>query len=136
MPDDQRQGQDPGEVAAEVESAIYNRFGGQTGAEYSSKVRTLSFNLKDPNNPNLRARVLTGVVDPQVSRQQSASPAASTVAESHLNGRLCHKNNAFACAVALKRPAHCIAGSQDGAVLHGSGSGSSSFVQSSSKVEG
>lgn len=66
VPDAHRQGLDPGEVAAEVELAIYNKYGGNTGAEYSSKVRTLSFNLKDANNPNLRTRVLTGVIDPQV----------------------------------------------------------------------
>ena len=66
VPDSERRGQDPGEIAAAVESAIYNKYGGNTGPEYSSKVRTLSFNLKDPSNPDLRARVLNGAIDPQV----------------------------------------------------------------------
>ncbi|KAF6242159.1 transcription factor S-II, central domain-containing protein [Scenedesmus sp. NREL 46B-D3] len=65
VPDDQRSGQDPGEVAAEVEAAIYARFNQHTGPEYGAKVRSLSFNLKDPANPDLRARVLQGQVDPQ-----------------------------------------------------------------------
>lgn len=73
VPDDQRQGQDPAEVAAAVEAALFSKYGGQTGAEYSSKVRTLSFNFKDPNNPNLRARVVTRAVDPQV-RQLPHAP--------------------------------------------------------------
>jgi hypothetical protein len=32
------------------------------------QVRSLSFNLKDPANPDLRARVLQGEIDPQVRR--------------------------------------------------------------------
>jgi transcription elongation factor S-II len=38
VPDDQRGGQDPGEVAAEVEAAIYARFNQHTGPEYGAKV--------------------------------------------------------------------------------------------------
>jgi transcription elongation factor S-II len=38
VPDDQRAGQDPGEVAAEVEAAIYARFNQHTGPEYGAKV--------------------------------------------------------------------------------------------------
>jgi hypothetical protein len=33
---------------------------------YALQVRSLSFNLKDPANPDLRARVLQGEIDPQV----------------------------------------------------------------------
>lgn len=32
------------------------------------QVRSLSFNFKDPSNPDLRARVLQGQIDPQVHR--------------------------------------------------------------------
>lgn len=37
---------------------------GGTNAEYKSKFRSLHFNLKDPANPELRARVLHGEVAP------------------------------------------------------------------------
>jgi transcription elongation factor S-II len=40
VPDDERGGQDPGEVAAEVEAAIYARFNRHTGPEYGAKVST------------------------------------------------------------------------------------------------
>ncbi len=35
--------------------------------DYKAKFRSLIFNLKDPNNPELRARVLRGEIAPQVS---------------------------------------------------------------------
>jgi transcription elongation factor S-II len=38
VPDDERGGQDPGEVAAEIEAAIYGRFNQHTGPEYGAKV--------------------------------------------------------------------------------------------------
>lgn len=38
VPEEQREGQDPAEVAAEVETAIYNRFNQTTGSEYGAKV--------------------------------------------------------------------------------------------------
>lgn len=37
-----------------------------THAHTLAQVRTISFNLKDPRNPDLRKRVVTGEVDPQV----------------------------------------------------------------------
>jgi hypothetical protein len=40
VPDDERGGQEPGDVAAEVETAIFQKFG-STGAEYGAKVRLL-----------------------------------------------------------------------------------------------
>ena len=50
-----------GTVAAEVEVALFQHGGGVT-AEYKAKFRSLSFNLKDANNPDLRRRVLSGEV--------------------------------------------------------------------------
>jgi transcription elongation factor S-II len=38
VPDEERGGQDPGEVAAEIEAAIYGRFNQHTGPEYGAKV--------------------------------------------------------------------------------------------------
>lgn len=40
VPDEERGGQEPGDVAAEVETAIFQKFG-STGAEYGAKVRRL-----------------------------------------------------------------------------------------------
>jgi len=40
-----------------VEVALHN-FGGGTTPKYKTKFRSLSFNLKDVNNPDLRRRVL------------------------------------------------------------------------------
>ncbi|WIA30738.1 hypothetical protein OEZ86_000805 [Tetradesmus obliquus] len=77
VPDEQRGGQDPGEVAAEVEAAIYARFNQHTGPEYGAKVRSLSFNFKDPSNPDLRARVLQGQIDPQELVDMSPEELAS-----------------------------------------------------------
>jgi hypothetical protein len=48
---EQREGHDPGEVAAEVEVAIFNKFGSANSADYKAKVRSLSYNFKDPKNP-------------------------------------------------------------------------------------
>lgn len=38
VPDEDRGGQEPGDVAAEVETAIFQKYG-NTGAEYGAKVR-------------------------------------------------------------------------------------------------
>ncbi len=54
-----------GTVAAEVEIALFQHGGGVT-AEYKAKYRSLSFNLKDSNNPDLRRRVLSGEVAAKV----------------------------------------------------------------------
>ena len=47
---------DPCAVAVDVEEAMFVQNGG-VNAKYKAKYRSLSFNLKDPKNPDLRARV-------------------------------------------------------------------------------
>ena len=47
---------DPCALAVEVEDAMYQQNGGMS-TKYKAKFRTLSFNLKDPNNPSLRVKV-------------------------------------------------------------------------------
>eukprot|EP00775_Hariotina_reticulata_P005820 gene5820-6061_t len=74
---EQREGHDPGEVAAEVEAAIFNKFGSASSAEYKAKVRSLSYNFKDPKNPDLRQRVLLGDIDPQQLIEMSPEELAS-----------------------------------------------------------
>ena len=61
-----------------MEVALFQHGGGVTG-EYKAKYRSLSFNLKDSNNPDLRRRVLSGEVAAKVScvmRHRQGSPAA------------------------------------------------------------
>ena len=50
-----------GSRAVDVENAVFAQNGG-INAKYKAKVRSLSFNLKDPKNPDLRRRVLAGSI--------------------------------------------------------------------------
>jgi hypothetical protein len=52
------------EVAGEIEAALYAFFGG-SGNPYRQQSRMLQFNLKDPKNPELRAKVLAKEVTPK-----------------------------------------------------------------------
>ncbi len=63
-------------MAAEVEVALFLHGGGVT-AEYKAKYRSLSFNLKDANNPDLRRRVLSGEVAAQVRHQPDLKPSGT-----------------------------------------------------------
>mmetsp|Transcript_26665 Transcript_26665/g.67928 ORF Transcript_26665/g.67928 Transcript_26665/m.67928 type:complete len:304 (-) Transcript_26665:396-1307(-) len=68
---------DPCATAVDVEEAMYNQNGG-VNAKYKAKYRTLSFNLKDPKNPELRGKVLTGEIPGDVLVNLSAEELAST----------------------------------------------------------
>ena len=48
---------DPCKVAVEVEVAMFRQAGDVVDAKYKAKFRSLSFNLKDPNNPDLKTKV-------------------------------------------------------------------------------
>lgn len=52
-------GGDVAGVAAEVEEAMHRHCGGVKSMQYKTKYRSLKFNLVDPNNPDLRRRVLS-----------------------------------------------------------------------------
>lgn len=53
-------------TALGIEQAAYSKIGASTtNNEYRSKVRSLSLNLKDKNNPELRASVLSGEIGPE-----------------------------------------------------------------------
>ena len=52
---------------------------GNAGKDYKAKYRSLVFNLRDPNNPDLRARVLGGEISPDKLVQLSAAELASKV---------------------------------------------------------
>ena len=55
---------DPASAADGVERAAHALFGKDV-KKYNDKARSLLFNLKDPKNPSLRARVLTGELQPE-----------------------------------------------------------------------
>ena len=51
--------------AMKIEEAAYTKIGASaTNNDYRGKVRSLSLNLKDKNNPELRQKVLEGHIDP------------------------------------------------------------------------
>ena len=54
----------PAAVAAAVESEMLKAYGSASSKEYKAKFRQLSFNLKDPKNPDLRRSVLSGETEP------------------------------------------------------------------------
>ena len=55
-----------------------------TDKEYRQKVRSLSYNLRDATNPELRARVLQGEVPPDRLVQMTPAEMASKVSAHHL----------------------------------------------------
>uniref|UniRef100_A0A1J3GRN9 Transcription elongation factor n=1 Tax=Noccaea caerulescens TaxID=107243 RepID=A0A1J3GRN9_NOCCA len=69
-------GCDPLRVAVSVESHMFEKLGRSTGAQ-KVKYRSIMFNLRDSNNPDLRRRVLTGEVPPEKLITLSAEEMAS-----------------------------------------------------------
>lgn len=55
---------DPIRIAVSVESAMFEKMGRSNGAQ-KFKYRSIMFNMKDPNNPDLRRKVLLGLVKPE-----------------------------------------------------------------------
>jgi hypothetical protein len=58
-------------MAGAVETELHSWGGGVT-PKYKARFRTLHFNLKDVNNPDLRRRVLSGEIAPQVRASSGA----------------------------------------------------------------
>ncbi|EPS72372.1 hypothetical protein M569_02382 [Genlisea aurea] len=54
---------DPMRVAVMVESAMFEKWGKSNGAQ-KFKYRSIMFNIKDPNNPDFRRKVLIGDIAP------------------------------------------------------------------------
>lgn len=49
-----------------IEHSMYRYFGkDETNARYTAKCRSIIFNLRDPKNPDLRRRVLAGILQPE-----------------------------------------------------------------------
>lgn len=67
---------DPYRVATMVESAMFEKWGRSTGAQ-KAKYRSICFNIKDPNNPDFRRKILLGQFPPNSIVYLSAEDMAS-----------------------------------------------------------
>lgn len=68
--------QSPESLALEIESELFKLFGG-VNKKYKEKGRSLLFNLKDRNNPELRERVMSGEITPDRLCSMTAEELAS-----------------------------------------------------------
>ncbi|GFO32835.1 transcription elongation factor a protein 1, partial [Plakobranchus ocellatus] len=68
--------QDPEEVAAAIEDAIFEEFN-NTEIKYKNRVRSRIANLKDARNPQLRQNVLIGLISASQIASMSAEEMAS-----------------------------------------------------------
>ncbi|KAK4786988.1 hypothetical protein SAY86_010821 [Trapa natans] len=66
----------PEELAFKIEGELYKLFGG-VNKKYKEKGRSLLFNLKDPSNPELRERVVSGEISPERLCSMTAEELAS-----------------------------------------------------------
>lgn len=82
-------GASPEALATDMETALLLHFGG-VGEPYKAKFRSLSFNLKDAKNPDLRRKVLLGQLQPAALLTLSAEDLASD-AQREENARIREK---------------------------------------------
>ncbi|XVE98526.1 hypothetical protein REPUB_Repub03eG0113500 [Reevesia pubescens] len=68
--------QSPQELAYQIEAELFKLFGG-VNKKYKEKGRSLLFNLKDRNNPELGERVISGEIPPERLCSMSAEELAS-----------------------------------------------------------
>ncbi|OMO80520.1 hypothetical protein COLO4_24054 [Corchorus olitorius] len=68
--------QSPQVLATQIEAELFKLFGG-VNKKYKEKGRSLLFNLKDRNNPELRERVVSGEITPERLCSMSAEELAS-----------------------------------------------------------
>ncbi|VFR01806.1 unnamed protein product [Cuscuta campestris] len=66
----------PEDLALVIEEELFKLFGG-VNKKYKEKGRSLLFNLKDPNNPELRERVMSGEILPERLCSMTAEELAS-----------------------------------------------------------
>eukprot|EP00258_Populus_trichocarpa_P013636 XP_002324832.2 uncharacterized protein LOC7458998 [Populus trichocarpa] len=67
---------DPRVLASEIEAELFKLFGG-VNKKYKEKGRSLLFNLKDRNNPELREKVMSGEIPPGRLCSMTAEELAS-----------------------------------------------------------
>ncbi|XP_068313942.1 uncharacterized protein [Pyrus communis] len=75
-PPDEQVVQSPEELAFRIEAELFKLFGG-VNKKYKEKGRSLLFNLKDRNNPDLRERVMSGEIAPEQLCSMTAEELAS-----------------------------------------------------------
>ncbi|KAL4401416.1 transcription elongation factor TFIIS [Malassezia pachydermatis] len=82
--------------AMDIEKAAYLKIGASTvNADYKAKIRSLSLNLKDKNNPELRDKVLNGDIDGEkLVTMRSEELASSALKAHHESIRLQNLHNA------------------------------------------
>lgn len=68
--------QSPENLAFKIEVELFKLFGG-VNKKYKEKGRSLMFNLKDRNNPDLRERVMSGEISPEKLCSMTAEELAS-----------------------------------------------------------
>ncbi|GMN45231.1 hypothetical protein TIFTF001_014416 [Ficus carica] len=68
--------QSPQDLAFDIEEELFKLFGG-VNKKYKEKGRSLLFNLKDRNNPELRERVVAGEISPERLCSMTAEELAS-----------------------------------------------------------
>lgn len=68
--------QTPEKLAFEIEAELFKLFGG-VNKKYKEKGRSLMFNLKDKNNPELREKVMSGDITPEKLCSMTAEELAS-----------------------------------------------------------
>ncbi|KAL8110965.1 hypothetical protein AgCh_026649 [Apium graveolens] len=66
----------PEKLAFEIEAELFKLFGG-VNKKYKEKGRSLMFNLKDKNNPDLREKVMSGDITPEKLCSMTAEELAS-----------------------------------------------------------
>lgn len=66
----------PEKLAFEIEAELFKLFGG-VNKKYKEKGRSLMFNLKDKNNPELREKVMSGDITPEKLCSMTAEELAS-----------------------------------------------------------
>ncbi|KAK3014936.1 hypothetical protein RJ639_009952 [Escallonia herrerae] len=68
---------DPFRVAISLESALFEKWGRSNGSQ-KFKYRSIMFNIKDPQNPDFRRKVLLGHVKPEEVLRMTPEEMAST----------------------------------------------------------
>ncbi|CAN6912087.1 unnamed protein product [Brassica oleracea] len=71
-----KENEDPNLLASKIELELYKLFGG-VNKKYKEKGRSLLFNLKDKNNPELRESVMSGKISPERLCSMTAEELAS-----------------------------------------------------------
>lgn len=74
--DGEKSFQDPELLASKIEMELFKLFGG-VNKKYREKGRSLLFNLKDKNNPELRERVMSGAISAERLCSMTAEELAS-----------------------------------------------------------